>query len=139
MKIVLISCVKEKRPYKSKAKNLYISTLFRLNLRYAKSLNPDKIFILSAKHELVDLEEELEPYDLSLSMLSIKERETWANNVIKKLGEKSDLKKDEFIFLAGLKYRKDLLPYISNYKIPLEGLGFGKQLKYLKEKTENEQ
>ena len=133
MKIVLISCAKGKLSYKSKAKNLYISNLFRSNLKYAESLNPDKIFILSAKHGLVDLEEELEPYELSLSMISTKERETWAKNVIRKLGEKSDLKKDEIIFLAGEKYRRYLLPYISNYKIPLKGLGFGKQLKVLKD------
>ena len=68
-----------------------------------------------------------------------KEIVEWSEGVISQLNKKADLKKDEFIFLAGSKYRKFLIPHISNYKIPLEGLGIGKQLKYLKEKTENEQ
>jgi len=47
-KIVLISCVSKKLHHKSKAQDLYVSSLFLKNLQYAKSLNPDKIFILSA-------------------------------------------------------------------------------------------
>jgi len=54
-KIVLISCSSKKSAHKSKAKNLYISTLFRLSLAYAKKLKPDKIFILSAKYGLLNL------------------------------------------------------------------------------------
>ena len=50
MKIVLISCASKKLNHKAKAGDLYISQLFKSGLRYAKSLNPDKIFILSAKY-----------------------------------------------------------------------------------------
>jgi hypothetical protein len=48
------------------------------------------------------------------------------------MNEKHDLDKDKFIFLAGSKYRKYILPYLKNYDIPLEGLGIGKQLAFLK-------
>ena len=65
-KIVLISCVSKKLSHKSKAQELYISPLFRKNIQYAKSLNPDKIFILSAKYGLIKLEEEIEPYNKTL-------------------------------------------------------------------------
>ena len=41
-RIVLISCVSKKLPYKAKAKDLYNNTLFKLNYQYAKSLNPEK-------------------------------------------------------------------------------------------------
>ncbi len=51
--IVLISCVSKKLNAKSKAKDLYISPLFKKNLKYATSLNPDETFILSAKYGLV--------------------------------------------------------------------------------------
>ena len=47
MKVVLISCASKKLNRKAKAEDLYISPLFKLNLKYAKSLNPDKIFILA--------------------------------------------------------------------------------------------
>ena len=65
--IVLISCVSQKLSHRAKAKDLYVSTLFRLNLKYAKILNPDAIYILSAKHGLLSLEQEIEPYEQTLN------------------------------------------------------------------------
>jgi len=134
-RVVLISCASRKLDRKAKAKDLYVSTLFRYNLKYAKSLNPDKIFILSAKYGLVGLEEEILPYDKTLNSMKSEEIKKWAGDVIAQLNKKADLKNDEFVFLAGERYRKYLAQSISNYKIPLKGLGIGKQLKFLKEKT----
>ena len=134
MRIILISCVSKKQKQKSKSKDLYISPLFKYNMNYAKSLNPDRIFILSAKYGLVDLDTEIEPYDLTLNKMSSDEIKRWSEDVLKHLREVSDLGEDEFIFLAGERYRKYLLPEIKNYKIPLKGLGIGKQLKFRKEK-----
>ena len=134
-RIVLISCVSKKLNHKAKAKYLYTSPLFKFNLKYAYSFNPDKIFILSAKYGLVDLDEEIEPYDLTLNKISLKEIKLWAEKVIEKLKKSSNLQEDKFVFLAGERYRKYLIPQINNYEIPLKGLGIGKQLKFLKEKT----
>lgn len=131
--VVLISCVSKKLPYKAKAKDLYVSTLFKYNLEYAKSLNPDKIFILSAKYGLTDLEREIEPYDKTLNNMPSKEIKKWAVCVIGQIKKEVNPGEDEFIFLTGEKYRKYLLPYISKYQIPLEGLKIGEQLCYLKE------
>jgi hypothetical protein len=105
-KIVLISCVSEKLSHKSKAKDLYVSKLFQGNFNYARLLNPDKIFVLSAKYGLVDLEMEIEPYDKTLNNISSKERREWADDVLAQIKEEADLEKDEFIFLAGEKYRE---------------------------------
>ena len=134
-KIVLIACASKKIQKRSKAKDLYSSPLFRLNLRYATSLNPDKIFILSAKHDLLSLEAEIEPYNLTLNKMKDQEIKSWAEAVSNQLSKESNLNSDEFIFLAGEKYRKYLIPKLKNYKIPLAGLGIGKQLKFLKENT----
>lgn len=117
---------------------MYVSTLFKYNLKYARSLNPDKIFILSAKYGLVDLEMEIEPYDKTLNNMSSKEIKKWSDCVIDQIKKEADLKEDEFFFLAGEKYRKHLLPYISNYQIPLKGLKIGEQLQYLKMRVSNE-
>ncbi len=133
MKIVLISCASKKLQDKTKAKNLYISPLFKANMKYVSSLQPDKIFILSAKYGLLDLDDEICPYNETLNKKSEKEIKLWAEDVLNKLKKEADLKKDEIIFLAGEKYRKYLIPEINNYKIPLKGLGIGKQLKFLKE------
>jgi hypothetical protein len=134
-KVVLISCVSKKLPYKAKAKDIYTSPLFKMNLRFANSLSPDKIFILSAKHGLIDLEKEIEPYDKTLNSMRSAEKKEWANNVLCDLRKVADLDNDEFIFLAGENYRKYLISSIKNYNIPLKGLSIGRQLQYLKEKT----
>ena len=105
MKIVLVSCASKKLPYK-------------LNIKYSRSLNPDKIFILSSKYGLIKLNEEIEPYNKTLNNMSLKEIKEWSDKVISQLKNATDIKKDEIIFLAGERYRKYLTPHIVNYKIP---------------------
>ena len=129
--IVLISCVSKKLDKKSTAENLYISSLFKKNLTYAKSLNPSEIYILSAEHGLLKLTDEIEPYDKTLNNMRSNEIKEWSKKVIYELKSLTDLEKDEFTFLAGEKYRKFLIPEMSNVKIPMKGLKIGKQLQWL--------
>jgi len=133
-KIVLISCASKKLTRKTRAKDLYISPLFKLNLMFAHSLKPDKIFILSAKYGLVDLEQELEPYNQSLKTMSLPEIKKWTEKVKGQMKGKINFESDEVIFLAGEKYRMFLLPFFRKVSIPLKGLSIGKQLQYLKNK-----
>ena len=135
MKVVLLSCVSMKLPHKAKARDLYVSPLFRLGLKYAESLRPDRIFILSAEYGLVDLEKEIEPYNKTLNTMPATEVLSWAGRVLLQLKNSTDLENDEFVFLAGERYRKHLVPHIARYSVPMKGLGIGKQLKYLKEAT----
>ncbi len=69
MKIALISCVSKKltTKAKAKAKELYISTLFKLSLKFAFKIKSDNIFILSAKYGLLELEDEISPYNQTLT------------------------------------------------------------------------
>ncbi len=147
-KIALISCVSRKLPHKAKAKEMYISPLFKYSLLYAELIKPDKIFILSAKYGLLHLDDEIEPYDETLTyvpkkqrekksnlkVLSKKERDEWAKRVIQKLGENCDLNSDKIIFLAGESYFKKLVPHIKNYELPLKGVVQGKRVPFLKER-----
>lgn len=130
-KVVLISCVSRKRTRRCKARELYVSTLFKKNLQYAMKLAPHQIFILSAKHGLVELDDEIEPYDLTLNDLPTVEIKRWANSVLQQLAERTDLKQDQFIFLAGTKYRRYLIPHLAHVDVPLEGLRIGEQLRQL--------
>jgi len=134
-KVVLISCVSKKLSHKAKTRDLYISPLFRLGLRYARSLNPDKIFILSAEYGLLSLEQEIEPYNKTLNKMTKERRREWGQSVVNQLRTEIDLEQDEVVFLAGKRYREFLTPYIKNYKVPMERLGIGKQLKFLKQNT----
>jgi hypothetical protein len=143
--IILIACVSQKADKKMKAKDLYKSALFKSSLAYACKLNPDKIFILSALHHLLDLDKEIEPYNVTLSnvpkdkrklglkILSTSEKKEWGKKVIKQLAEKSDLKNDNFIILAGQEYIKPIIDNISRFTNPLKGLRQGERVKFLKD------
>lgn len=129
--IVLISCVSKKLDRKSTAENIYTSSFFLKKLTYAKSLKPSGIFILSAKHGLLKLTDEIEPYDKTLNKMRVNERKEWSKVVVNQLKSVADLKKDQFTFLAGNKYRKYLLTELDQVKIPMQGLKIGEQLQWL--------
>jgi cytoplasmic iron level regulating protein YaaA (DUF328/UPF0246 family) len=131
-RIVLVSCVKSKLSKPAKALFMYTSPLFRYNLHYATTLKPDRIFILSAKYGLLELQQVIEPYEMSLNTMKENEKKAWAVQVLKVLQTKTDFQQDHFIFLAGSNYRKYLLPYLKHVEVPFEGLSFGKQLQALK-------
>lgn len=134
-KIVFISCVSKKLPHKAKAQDLYVSLLFKLNLAYARKLKADEIFILSAKHGLLKLSDRIAPYDTTLNTMPDKERRAWGAKVMRQLHGRVDLQKDKFIFLAGGRYRKYLMPHMAHVEVPMIHLGIGKQLQYLKRAT----
>jgi cytoplasmic iron level regulating protein YaaA (DUF328/UPF0246 family) len=133
-RIVLISCVSQKLGHRAKAKDLYISSLFKKNLQYALTIRPDKVFILSAKYGLLELDDEIDTYDVTLNAMKSQEIVNWSRFVLSQLKAKTDFNNDVFIFLAGNKYRKYLLPHIKNFQIPMQGLGIGKQLQFLTNK-----
>lgn len=130
--IVFLSCVKLKRDVPSRSEDMYVSDLFKKSLQYAKSLNPDHIYILSAKYGLLELDDVIEPYDLTLKTMSEKERKRWAFKVCKQFESKGGNYNDKAIFLCGLAYRKYIMTKFPNKEIPLEGLMLGEQLQFYK-------
>ena len=135
MRVVLISCVSKKKDIPTAAKDIYISTLFKGAYKYAHTLDADKVFILSAKYGLLEETDVIEPYNETLNTKSVAEIKKWAKEVLESLSQKCNLKEDEFVFLAGEKYRKHLVVEIANYSVPLIGLPIGKQLAFFKENT----
>lgn len=147
-RIVLISCVSRKGKSKAKAKDLYKGPLFTNSLAYGISLKPNKIFILSALHNLLDLDEEIEPYDVTLSyispdkkdkkpnlkVLTPSEAKLWGEKVIEQLSKVADIKKDTFIILAGQSYIKPIQKELTNIIEPLNGLKQGERVKFLASK-----
>lgn len=136
--IVLIACASKKRLARAKAADLYSSPLFELSLRYARQVGPDAIFILSAKHGLLALEDEIEPYNVTLTGMPARERRNWAARVIRQLRERADPQNDHFVLLCGEKYREYLIPWLASYEVPMKGLQIGKQLQWLKEQVGDE-
>jgi hypothetical protein len=144
-KIILISCSSKKNKFKTIARDLYNSPLFKLSLEYAEKLNPDYIFILSAEHHLVELDMVLEPYDTTLSIVSKKDRlknphlkvlsknekSIWGKKVLEQLSRIIDFKNDEIIILAGNEYFKPLSSKIDISSMILKGR-IGERLQFLK-------
>ncbi|WP_349409357.1 DUF6884 domain-containing protein [Pseudalkalibacillus sp. SCS-8] len=138
-KVVLLSCVSKKKDTATNAENMYDSTLFKYALKYAQSHNPDKIFILSAQYGLLETSDVIKPYNKTLNKMKKNEQLEWSNLVLRQMiVKKLDLKKDHFIILAGNRYRKYLLDYITHYELPLEGKRIGEQLSFLKGAVINE-
>jgi basic membrane lipoprotein Med (substrate-binding protein (PBP1-ABC) superfamily) len=108
--------------------------MFKKTLEYGKSLQPDKMYILSAKHHLVPLNKELAPYDKTLKEMPADEKEKWGEETVKQMKSAGlNLNKDKFIFLTGSEYMKPLTKYIpdSNIEKPMEGRRMGERLKWL--------
>jgi hypothetical protein len=132
-KVVILSCTKSKLDKPSQAQDLYsASPMFRKTLEYGKSLKPDKMFILSAKHHLVPMTKVLAPYDKTLKEMSSDDKKKWAEETIKQMKSHSlNLDKDHFIFLTGGEYMKPLKDYITHIETPMEGKRMGERLQWL--------
>lgn len=146
--IVLIACAAKKGKVKVQAKDLYQSALFKNSLAYAKKLNLDKIYILSALYGVVNLEDEIEPYNVTLcqvgekiknkkpdlTSLTKEEVKSWGSKVISQLEFLgNDIENDNFIMLAGLPYINPLRNSLKNIEEPLKDLRLGERIKFLKE------
>mgnify|MGYP001227054899 CR=1 FL=1 len=132
--IALIGCSKKKNLFSSRAKNLYSSFLFRKTkgLVEANPLIKDW-FILSAKYGLLNKEEIIEPYDLSLASFSQQQLKQWSIKIYEKIVEK---KLDNLYFYCGSKYHnKYLIELLEKnniqYNLPFKGLSLGKRVQFL--------
>ena len=123
MKIALLGCCKKKQGKDNhtklfKAQDIYLGNSFGKSKNIGvKMYNCDDYYILSAKHHLLDKNEMISYYDKTLNKMSVKERKDWANIVLKELGDKFDLAKDEFYIFAGGNYYKYLVDHLEHYTI----------------------
>lgn len=130
---IFISCVKRKKDLITEAENLYDSTFFKYCLKYAKSFNTKNIFILSAKYGLLNLNDIISPYDLTLKKMNKKEKNIWENKVINQCKNNNINFNDKTIWLCGKEYRKNLINYFPNSYLPLADKGgIGNQIKFMK-------
>lgn len=151
--VALVACCAEKLPHAAPANELYRSTLFRLSQAYAARV-AGEVYVLSAQHGLVALDQVLEPYDLALSEMDAWERAWWAHEVEAQLadvlGAELDVKLDEpdpmdpidsewflhdpslrVVLLAGKLYRP--AGFVERYlEEPMAGMGIGQRLSWLR-------
>lgn len=130
---LLLGCVSLKRSERAPAKDLYCSPLWRRRRAYAESSGRPWL-ILSALHGLVDPDELLDPYDLSLTHLSAAERRAWGERVVDALAKRLDVLTDTiFEVHAGGHYRTPIAAPLkrrgARIEAPLAHIsGVGRQL-----------
>jgi len=103
-KIALISCCKRKKSSRCLVKDMYVSESFFCNLELAENIGVSEKYVISAKHGLLEMEEEIEPYDLHIGELSKKECIKWKNGVLNRLREMHDLNETKFFIFADEDY-----------------------------------
>lgn len=131
-KYIFIACSKKKSQKPCKAKDMYLGDLFKKSYQYGKSLGGE-IYILSAKYGLLNPEDYIDPYNITLNNMTDRERKRWAYKVIKQCEKQGIYFNDKIIFLCGSNYRKYLQIKYRNSICPLKGMGIGEQLAFLNE------
>lgn len=135
MNIAIISCVKTKKQGRMKAKELYCSALFKYSYKYASTYF-DKVFILSTLYGLLEPDDCIDHYELTLNSMTAKQKHDWAIRTAKELTNKTQ-PTDILHYFCGLNYRKNLIKKLPNpYTEPLKGLSFGQQLRWYKERIQ---
>lgn len=125
---IFLSCVKTKRKYRCKAKDMYISPLFIKSLEVARKITNDKhIFILSAKYGLLRLDDIIEPYNETLVNTPIYKKIEWGSKIINQ-AKVLDIELNGGIYLCGEAYLEGLKDI--KKRTPLKGLSMGNRLKY---------
>lgn len=136
--IIFLSCVKNKSEHPCAARDMYISDLFKKSLSYAEQLSESAtIYILSAKYGLLELDQQIEPYELTLNTMNKKQRKEWTDKVLMQCKEKNISFDEETVFLCGKKYREFLMNEFKNSSAPLGHMGIGKQLAFYNKQTLN--
>lgn len=132
--LAVVACAKLKRDGRAQARDLYTSTLFR----YARAVaerTADRWVIVSALHNVLDPEQEIDRYERSLYKLDRRQRESWSAQVIDGLRRRA-APGSTIVFYAGALYREgvehDMIRHGYQVEVPLRGLGYGEQVARLK-------
>jgi cytoplasmic iron level regulating protein YaaA (DUF328/UPF0246 family) len=140
-RVALVSCVKTKRKSTVAAKDLYISQLF-IGMRCYAEKNSDAWFILSAEHGVLRPDQVIAPYQRTLNTMPKRDRVAWAERVQRQLLELLPAGA-VVVVLAGNLYRVGVVQFLEKHgftvEIPMVGLKFGPQLRWLKEQMFDEQ
>jgi hypothetical protein len=139
-KVALILPVGFRSEQKEKVRDFYQGIFFERTLKYVETvLKPEKIYILSAKYGLLQLEDEIEDDPGTLFQGKeekqddwVKRVAEWSERVREKLDKECDLKNDMFYFLAAKTYYEGLLDSLPNHEIIMEGLPIGPRLLWLR-------
>jgi|TARA_Y100000034_G_scaffold133368_1_gene198647 cytoplasmic iron level regulating protein YaaA (DUF328/UPF0246 family) len=126
LKIAFIACSKTKESFSCEVRQLYQGALFKKALEYC-SRHYDEVYVLSAKHGLLELSDIIAPYEETLNTKTREERMEWTEKVKEQLRDKSI--NGRLTFFTGENYHEFFVG-----EKPLQGISMGSQLKWFNEK-----
>lgn len=149
MRIGLVACSKMKLARPAPARELYTSPLFRAASIYCEATY-DRWLILSALHGLMEPDQVIEPYDVTLRGMPQARQLEWIARVVAQglargwrlqcaprphgVPVSPDLWGDFVLYLhAGELYRRAF--WSDSVHVPLAGLGIGRQLQWYAERA----
>lgn len=143
MRVALVGCSASKLDHAAPARELYTGALFKASLRYSERV-ADHVFVVSAKHMLVDLSRVLEPYDWTMADWEGESmRSWWAWEILHELDTRLCAPVSVSV-LAGEAYAKYLRAEGEGFTkrrgwpaltFPLHGLQIGRRLAWLARET----
>lgn len=134
--LYLVACSAAKLDQPARAQDLYQGQAFRF-ARALVEARGAQWKILSAKYGLVDPQDVIAPYDVTLTQQPVATRKSWGAHVAAQLYGQGFAGRP-LVFLAGASYVEPILRWqitqqcFANVSLPLAGLGIGYQLHYLK-------
>jgi len=148
-RLALIGCTKQKRDEAAPAGDIYDeSSYFRKRRKYA-DLYCDDFVVISAKHHVLQPDDEIEPYDLSLSApasdengMTADEKREWGEETKEQLEAMDWEDIDEVVVLLGQSYLKwirdgfEEVPAMFVYPFAQHN-GIGEQLGWLTDQINN--
>lgn len=134
-RIALLGCGASKSTRTCAARAMYRSSLFQGSLRWAMG-HCDAVYILSAKHGLLDLDAVIEPYDETLPR-DRAGREAWGSRVGRQIVAAVGEIEATLVVLAGERYA-DVISFDGpeweyGWEEPLRGLQIGERLAWLRQ------
>jgi hypothetical protein len=134
--IGLVGCGKSKQAHAAPARDLYTGALFRKSLAYAEA-RCSVVYVLSAKHGLLALDQVVEPYEFSLAELDAAGRERWAGGIWDVIIARGHVDMSALLVLAGDLYFGPLFDaavaqgLLVELLDPLRGKQIGERLRFL--------
>jgi hypothetical protein len=139
--IGLVACSSRKLGRAATARELYESPLFKLSLADAER-TCTAVYVMSAKHGLVHLDETIEPYDVKLGERGWRDRWQWARTLLDRL-ETLHPEQPDIAIYGGRLYVDPIRTEAANpnarwsgaFSEPLEGLQIGERLRFLQQRA----
>lgn len=147
LKVALVSCGDKKFPGTHRARDLYRGDLFKKALEHAER-SADVVFVISALHGLMPLDQPIACYDFSIKEMNAGEREAWGQRIARELlrrfkGQAWELEilagkdyadpiKSGLYYASGQAWEKAKRPPAIPVREPLKGLQIGQRLAWLK-------